>query len=136
MDEHVVKQKIQNAYQEPGAPEELIQRLVPRAQAVAMGAAAQKQLEAAPAGKVSELVSRVLIGQLAAVSELPKGVQPQQLARMLEQEPAFAAALRGGNVAKRLSSGEFLQQLTNPEPTPEKEAPQLSVPQKTGPMMK
>ena len=57
MDEHVVKQKIRNAYQEPGAPEELIQRVVPRAQAVAMGAAAQKQLEAAPAGKVGELVS-------------------------------------------------------------------------------
>ena len=52
-----------------------------------------------------------MIGQLALVSDLPKGIQPETLARKLEQEPAFAAALRGGNIARRLSSGELMQQL-------------------------
>ena len=79
MDEYVIKQKIQMACIEPRAPEELIQQVILRAKAVAMGVAAHKQLESAPAGDVAGLASRVLIGQLASVSELPKDVQPEQL---------------------------------------------------------
>ena len=112
MDEYVIKQKIQMACFEPRAPEELIQRVILRTQAVAMGVAAQKQLETAPAENIAELTSRVVVGQLAAVSELPKGAQPEQLARQLAQQPAFIAALRGGNVVQRLHSGELLQQIT------------------------
>ena len=111
MDENMIKQKIQTACFEPQPPEELIRKVVLRSQAVSMGVQAQKRLETAPAEKAGELASRVLIGQLALVSDLPKGIQPETLARKLEQEPAFAAALRGGNIARRLSSGEVMQEL-------------------------
>ena len=120
MDEYVLKQKIQQAYSEPRAKDELIPKVILRAQAVSMGVQAQKQLETAPAAKVAELASRVVVGQLAAVSELPPGVRPEQLARQLEQEPAFQAALRGGNVAQRLRSGELIQQIVGEKPTVEK----------------
>ena len=133
MDEYVMKQKIQKAYMEPQAPEALIQNVVLRAQAVTMGVQAQKQLETAPAEQVSELASQALVGQLAGVSELPKGVAPEQLARHLEQAPAFQAALLGGNVARRLSSGELLQQVTGPKPEAEQTSPQISTPKKEGP---
>lgn len=66
MDEYVIKQKIQMACVEPRAPEKLIQQVILRAKAVVMGVAAQKQLETATAENVSGLVSRVLVGQLAA----------------------------------------------------------------------
>ena len=135
MDEYELKQKIQDAYDEPRAPESLVEKVILRSQAVTMGMQAQKQLETAPAEKIGELASRALIGQLAAVSELPKGSAPEQLANLLEQEPAFQAALRGGNVARRLSSGELMQQVTAQEPIVEKEAPELSVPIKEGPVM-
>lgn len=131
MDEYVIKQKIQEAFFEPRAPEELMQKVVLRAQAVAMGTNAQKELESAPAEKVGALASRALIGQLAAVSELPQGMPPEQLANLLEQEPAFAAALRGGNVARRLSSGELMQQVTGQAPA--QTPPQISPPEKEGP---
>ena len=75
-----------------------------------MGVQAHKQLETAPAEKIGMLAARVLIGQLAEVSALPKGAQPEQLASQLEQHPAFAAALRGGNIARRLENGELLRQ--------------------------
>ena len=55
MDEYVIKQKIQKASFEPRAPEELIQQVILRTQAVAMGVRAQKQLETAPAEKIAEL---------------------------------------------------------------------------------
>ena len=71
MDEHVTKRKIQKAFSEPRAPEELIQQVILRAKAVTMGGQAQKQLQTAPSEKYGELASRALIGQLAAVSELP-----------------------------------------------------------------
>ena len=79
MDEYVMKQKIQMACFEPRAPEDLIRRVVLRAQAVVMGVAAHKQLETAPAENTAELASCALIGQLASVSELPMGAQPEQL---------------------------------------------------------
>ena len=116
MDEYVIKQKIQKACVEPRAPEGLIQQVILRGKAVVMGVAAQKQLETAPAENVAGLASRVLVGQLAAATELPKGAQPEQLARQLEQQPAFIAALRGGNVVQRLNSGELLQQITGQKP--------------------
>ena len=135
MDEYVIKQKIQMACFEPRAPEELIQRVILRTQAVAMGVAAQKQLETAPAENIAELTSRVVVGQLAAVSELPKGAQPEQLARQLAQQPAFIAALLGGNVVQRLHSGELLQQITGQKPAAAQTTPENAIPQKEGPTM-
>ena len=135
MDEYVIKQKIQMACIEPRAPEELIQQVILRAKAVAMGAAAHKQLESAPAGDVAGLTSRVLIGQLASVSELPKNAQPEQLASQLAQQQAFLAAIRGGNVVQRLDSGELLQQITGQKPAVERVAPEISVPKKEGPVL-
>ena len=120
MDEYVIKQKIQKASFEPRAPEELIRKTILRAQAVAMGVQARKGLETAPAEELGKLVSRVLIGQLATVSELPADAQPEQLARQLEQDPAFVVSLRGGNVISRLNSGKLLQQLTGQLPAAEK----------------
>ena len=135
MDEHVMKQKIQEAYLEPRAPEELIQQTILRTQAVTMGVQAQKQLESASAEDLGQLASRALIGQLAAVSELPEGTKPEQLANLLEQEPAFQAALLGGNVARRLSSGELMQQVVAQEPAVEQDPSELSVPIKEGPVL-
>ena len=135
MDEYVMKQKIQMACFEPRAPEGLIQKVILRTQAVVMGAAAQKQLETAPAESVAGLASRALIGQLATVSELPKVTQPEQLASQLEQQPAFIAALRGGNVAQRLNSGKLLQQITGQKPVAVQTASENIPPKKEGPVM-
>ena len=135
MDEYVTKQKIQTAYSEPRAPAELIQKVILRAQAVTMGVEAKKQLETAPAEKAGELASRVLIGQLAAVSELPKEAKPEALAQQLQREPAFQAALQGGNVAGRLASGELMQQIIGRTPAAEQTAPEIAVLQKEGPVM-
>ena len=135
MDDYVIQQKIQKAYMEPRAPETLIQSVILRAKAVTMGVQAHKRLETAPAEKVRELTSQVLVGQLAAVSNLPEGTEPEKLAQQLEQEPAFVAALRGGNVLGRLSSGQLIKDITTQQPEPEKEAPELSVPQKEGPAL-
>ena len=132
MDEYVIKQKIQMACIEPQAPEGLIQQVILRAKAVVMGVEAHKQLECAPAGNVAGLASRALIGQLAAVSELPKDVHPEQLASQLEQQQAFLSAIRGGNVVQRLDSGELLQQITGQKPAVERAVPEISAPkQKT-----
>ena len=133
MDEYVMKQKIQKAFFEPRAPEGLIQQVTIRAQAVVMGMAAQKQLETASAENIAGLTSRAVIGQLAAATDLPSGVQPEQLARQLAREPAFLAALRGGNVAQRLSNGELLLQITGQKPTAEQPAFENSPPKKEGP---
>ena len=135
MDEYVMKQKIQMACFEPRASEGLIQRVILRAQAVVMGTAAQKQLENEPAENVASLAARGVIGQLAAVTELPKGAQPEQLARQLERQPAFLTALRGGNVAQRLSSGELLLQITGQRPAVEQIDPEISLPKREGPAM-
>ena len=135
MDEYVMKQKIQDAYVEPRAPEKLIQQTILRTQAVSMGVQAQKQLEGASAEELGQLASRALIGQLATVSELPEGTKPEQLAHQLEQEPAFQAALLGGNVARRVNSGELLQQVAEQRPAVEQDPPELSVPIKEGPVM-
>ena len=135
MDDYVIQQKIQKSYAEPRAPEALIRSVILRAQAVSMGVQAHKQLETAPAEKIGELASRVLVGQLAAVSELPEGAQPEVLARQLEQEPAFTAALRGGDVMGRLNRGELIRQMTGQQPEPEKFAPEISPPQKQGPIL-
>ena len=134
MDEFTIKQKILAACSEPRAPEELIRKVVLRTQAVTMGVNAQKELENGTAQNVGELASRALIGQLASVSELPKGAQPEQLARQLEQEPSFQAALRRGNVARMLSSGELMQQLAGRKQPDEPVAAKHSVPPKEGPV--
>ena len=133
MDEYVMKQKIQRAFFEPRAPEGLIQQVTLRARAVAMGAAALKELETAPAEDIAGLASRAVIGQLAAVTELPNGVHPEQLARQLERQPAFLSALRGGNIAQRLSSGELLKQITGQKPEAGQTAPEKNSPKKEGP---
>ena len=135
MDEYVIRQKIQMACIEPRAPEGLIQQVILRAKAVVMGAAAQKQLETAPAENVAGLVSRVLVGQLAAATQLPDGAQPEQLASQLEQQPSFIAALRGGNVIQRLGNGELLQQLTGQKPVVEPAEPEIITPKTEGPSM-
>ena len=135
MDEYVIKQKIQMACFEPRAPEKLIQQVILRAKAVVMGVAAQKQLDTAPAENVSGLVSRVLVGQLAAATQLPDGAQPEQLASQLEQQPSFIAALRGGNVIQRLGNGELLQQLTGQTSEAEPAEIEISTPKKVGPSM-
>lgn len=135
MDEYVIKQKIQTALSEPHAPEGLIQQVILRAKAVVMGVAAQKQLETATAENVSGLVSRVLVGQLATVSELPKDAQPEQLASQLEQQQAFLSAIRGGNVVQWLDSGELLQQITGQKPAVERVVPEISAPKTEGPVM-
>ena len=111
MDENVFKQKIQRACLEPIPLEELIRKVVLRSQAVHMGAKAQKILETATVANLEELVSRAIIGQLAAVADLPLGVSPEQLARQLEQQPAFVSALRSGNVIGRIKSGELIRQV-------------------------
>ena len=130
MEEYIIQQKIQDVYIEPRAPLELVSAVVLRAKAVAMGVQAQKQLETAPADQVSILAARALIGQLAAVSVLPAGSQPEQLAQQLQQEPAFVAALRGGNVLRRIQSGELLRQMSNKPPNSqaEVEAPKIEGP--------
>ena len=135
MDEYVIKQKIQKAFFEPRAPEELIHQVILRTKAIVMGMEAKKQLETATAENVANLTSRALIGQLAAVSELPKGAQPEQLANQLEQQPAFLAALRGGNISQRLSSGELLQQITGQKPIAEPTPTEISAPKPEGPAM-
>ena len=136
MDEYVIKQKIQKACLEPRAPEGLIQKVALRSRAVVLGAEAQKQLENAPAEKVAALASLALVGQLAAVSELPAGVRPEQLAGKLAQEPAFVAALRGGNIARRLSSGELMQQVIGKKSAIEPSYSQKSAAQKNGPAIR
>jgi hypothetical protein len=135
MDESVVKKKIQAAYSAPQASETLIQRTILRAQAVTMGAEAQRELETAPAEKLGQLASRVLIGQLAAVSDLPKGIKPEHLAQQLEQEPAFQAALRDGNAAQRVKSGELMRQVIKQKPAAAQASPKPPVQVKKGPGM-
>lgn len=135
MDEHVTKRKIQKAFSEPRAPEELIQQVILRAKAVTMGGQAQKQLQTAPSEKYGELTSRALIGQLAAVSELPAGGRPEQLAQQLEQQPAFRAALHGGNLSRRLNSGELLRQITGQTPEAELAEPEIPAHQNKGPTL-
>lgn len=116
MEEYLIKQKIENAYAEPQAGQELIGAVILRAKAVSMGVQAQKQLETASADQVAFLAARALIGQLAMVSPLPPDVPPEQLARQLQQEEAFHAALRGGNVLRRIQNGELMQQVVGPQP--------------------
>lgn len=135
MNENEVKEKVQKVYFEPRAPEELIQSVILRAKAVTMGLEAQKQLATAPAEKVGELASRALIGQLATLSELPKNAQPEQLAQQLQQEPAFMAALRGGHVARRIQSGELMQQVAGQTPAAKEEPPQIEAPVKELPKL-
>ena len=124
MDEYVMRQKIQNAYLEPQAPEELIKAVSFRTQAVAMGLQAQKQLETAPAEQVGDLAARALIGQLATVLGLSADTQLEKLVRQLQQEPAFAAALRGGNIVRRVNSGELLRQIAGLESVVEQATPE------------
>ena len=135
MDEYVLKQKIQTALSEPRAPEGLIQQVILRAKAVVMGVSAQKQLETATTENVSGLVSRVLVGQLAAATQLPDGAQPEQLAQQLEQQPAIRAALHGGNLSQRLNSGELLRQITGQTSEAEPAEIEISTPKKVGPSM-
>ena len=116
MEDYRMKQKIQDAYHEPRAPQELISSVILRAQAVTMGLQAQKQLETAPAEEIGALAARALVGQLATVSALPSGMRPEQLAQQLQQEAAFTAALCGGNVLRRIQSGELMRQVANYQP--------------------
>ena len=75
----------------------------------------------------------MLMGQLAAVSDLPKGIKPERLAQQLEREPAFRSALRGGNVAQRVKSGELMRQVVKQEPAAAKASPESSVKVNEGP---
>ena len=133
MDEYVMKQKIQKAFFETRAPEELIQQVLLRAQAVVMGVKAKKQLETTTSENIAQLASRAVVGQLATVSELPNGAQPEQLAKQSEHQPAFIAALRGGNVLQRLNSGELFQQITGQKPIAERADLEVATPKKEGP---
>ena len=135
MEEYQMKTKIQAAFFEPRAPERLINAVILRAQAVTMGLQAQKQMEAAHGEEVGRLAARVMIGKLAAVSELPENSKPEQLADLLHQEPAFLSALRGGHVAHRLENGELLRQITEPIPEAKQDPPELAVPKKEGPAL-
>ena len=134
MDEFKVKEKIQTAFSAPQVSQDLIPRTTLRAQAVTMGADAQRKMETASAKEMGQLASRALIGQLAAVSDLPMGIKPERLAQQLEQEPAFQAALRGGNVAQRVKSGELMRQVVSQKPAAQA-SPKLSVKVKEGPGM-
>ena len=132
MEESTMKQKIKDAFFEPRAPQELIDSVILRAQAVTMGEEAKKLLATASAEQIGTLAAQALIGQLASVSALPSGSEPQALAQQLEQQPAFQAALCGGNVLKRVESGELMQQMANPQPedlpeVPQKENPALNL---------
>ena len=130
MEENLRKQKIQDAFTEPAAPQELVSAVILRVQAVTMGKEAQKQLECAQEQDVGALAARALIGQLATVSNLPSGAHPEQLARQLLHEPAFEAALCGGNVLRRIHSGEMMQQIVNQQPEEQRipEIPKKDVP--------
>lgn len=135
MEEYMLKQKIQAAYSEPRAPERLVDAVILRAQAVTMGVQAKQQMATARGEDMGKLAARVLIGRLAEVSELPAGTKPEELAEQLEQEPAFRAALQGGNVARRLENGDLLRQITEPAPAAKPDEPELAVPQKEGPAL-
>lgn len=136
MEEMEIRQTIKEAYAEPRAPEQLIQSVILRAQAMRMGAQACSQLETAPAERQAELAAMGLIGQLAEVARLPEGASPEGLASQLSQDPGFLQALRGGHLAQRLKTGELMQQVANPEAAlAEPEAPELKPPQIEGPML-
>ena len=133
MDEYVFKQKIQNAFSEPRAVESLIQQVILRARAVSMGAQAQKELDTAPVENAGKLVSRVLIGRLAAVSELPKGSEPERLAQQLEEDPNFVSAIRGGNILQKLHSGELIRQIVKEKSILDDPLSEITVPAKESP---
>ena len=133
MDEYVIKQKIQNAFSEPRPVESLIQQVILRSRAVSMGVQAQNQLDAASVEHAGELVSRVLIGRLAAVSELPEGSQPERLAQQLEEDPNFASAMHGGNIVQKLHSGELIRQIVNEKSILDDPLSQITVPAKESP---
>ena len=77
--------------------------------------------------------SRVLIGRLAAVSELPKGSQPERLAQQLEEDPNFASAMRGGNIVQKLHSGELIRQIVKEKSILDDPLSQIAVPAKESP---
>lgn len=135
MNEQTMKQQIKAAYAEPKAPEGLIRSVILRVNAAKMGAQAQSDLKTASPEKYPELVSLALIGQLAAVTALPEGAEPGQLARQLRQQPQYARVMQGGNIPQRLASGELFRQLTQTAASRQEEAPQMSAPQKQGPVM-
>jgi hypothetical protein len=56
-----------------------------------------------------------------------------RLARQLEQQPPFIAALCGGNVVQRLNSGELLQQIAGQKPIEEQTTREISIPKREGP---
>lgn len=133
MEEYQMKTKIPAAFFEPRAPERLINAVITRARAVTMGLQAQKQLETAPGEEMGSLAARVMIGKLAAVSELPENANPEQLAEQLYQEPSFRYALRGGNVAHRIENGDLLRQITEPMPEAKQDPPRTGSTQKRRP---
>lgn len=128
MEEYAIKQKIQNAFSEPRAPEALIQSVTMRAQAITMGRNAQQQLAAAPGENVQALAAVAVVGKLAEMTPLP--AQPQQLAGQLQQEPAFQAALAGGNLLQRIQSGELIRQIAQRNEVMEQAGPQAAATQK------
>lgn len=134
MDEFTIKEKLQAALSVPPVSEDLIQRTILRAQAVTMGADAQQKIENAPAEEMGKLASRVLIGQLAAVSDLPKGIKPERLAQQLELAPAFQTALRGSNVGQRVRNGELMRQVVKQEAAATHTSPTSPVKAKEGPV--
>lgn len=124
MEEMIIKQKIKEAVPEPKAPEALVEAVVLRVRAMEMGRQAQARLDTAPAQERGALAAMGLVGQLAQLGPLPQGAQPRDLARELEQSPAFLNALPGAELSRRLSSGELMRQVAENAARPqEPEAP-------------
>lgn len=119
MDEMKIAQTIQNAYNEPRAPEGLIRSVVLRAEAMTLGREARQQIARAPEAEQPELAARDILGQLAAVSPLPEGSDPRDLARQIAQSPEMVRAAEEGALPQRLADGSLLRQLAGEGAKPE-----------------
>lgn len=135
MDDVVMRQTIKKSFDEPCAPEELIQAVVARARAVTLGREAQVQLKTAPPEACRELICLGIVGQLAMRGPIPKDVPPRQLAQQLQHTPEMTRALQGGNLLQRLDSGELMRQLVKEVAEPEAQKSQPAAPEKQGPAL-
>lgn len=135
MDEMKITQSIRDAYHEPRAPEPLVRSVILRAEAVTMGRQARQSLPTAQPEQQPELAARALVGQLAEVSALPEGSEPQLLAQQLSREKAFTRLLAGGDLPRRLESGELLRQLVGGQAQAAPEQPRKNAPENQGPSL-
>lgn len=83
MDDAVIRQTIKNVFDEPCAPEELVQAVVARARAVTLGREAQEKLKTAPPEACRELMRQLV--KEAAETEVR---QPRQAVQK-KQGPAL-----------------------------------------------